>query len=174
LNRRRGEAETKTSALQPNPHFIRSFCAAGGNTMPDNAKTVARIYEAFAKGDLPTILDNLADDVDWFDFPTNSGTDAGLPWAVRRRGKAETVKFFESLAANMTFNEIKVGAIVGAGDHVAAQFHYACTLKNGARLKLEDLHWWTFNAAGKVAAYRHYTDTAATIEAFRRDQAKAA
>ena len=33
--------------------------------MSDNVGTVAAIYEAFGRGDLPAILDQLADDVQW-------------------------------------------------------------------------------------------------------------
>ena len=50
-----------------------------------NIETVKSIYEAFGRGDVPAILDKLADDVDWdYDQTTTcrgfSGTEAGRQW----------------------------------------------------------------------------------------------
>ena len=39
--------------------------------------------------------------------------------------------------------------------------------KNGLALKNDVIHFWTFNAAQKVAAYQHYNDTAAELAAWR-------
>ena len=52
----------------------------------DHVKTVQSVYEAFGRGDIPTVLDAVTDDVDW---ATEAGsTDA--PWwgphAGKRRG----------------------------------------------------------------------------------------
>ena len=52
-----------------------------------NAATVAAIYEAYGRGDLPSILDRLADDVswdaDWADHSAQRG--AGTPLLQPRR-----------------------------------------------------------------------------------------
>ena len=42
-----------------------------------NAATVQGIYEAFGKGDVPAILDVLADDVEWEAWEDNSAVNAG-------------------------------------------------------------------------------------------------
>ena len=49
----------------------------------DNIRTVADIYAAFGRGDIPAILDRLAPDV-VFD-PDADGTAA--PWLARREGR---------------------------------------------------------------------------------------
>ena len=63
-----------------------------------NLATVQGIYESFGKGDIPAILDVLADDVEWESWADNSAVKAGVPWMVPRHGKAEAVHFFEAAA----------------------------------------------------------------------------
>ena len=43
-----------------------------------NLATVQSIYEAFGKGDVPSILDTLADDVEWESWSDNSAVKARL------------------------------------------------------------------------------------------------
>jgi uncharacterized protein len=59
----------------------------------DNVRRVNEIYGAFARGDVRAVLDQLADDVDWYDpgpapFPTLGATAAermsGVHLAARR------------------------------------------------------------------------------------------
>jgi uncharacterized protein len=61
-----------------------------------NLGTVQGIYESFGKGDVPAILDVLADDVEWEAWENNSAVNAGVPWMVPRHGKADAVHFFET------------------------------------------------------------------------------
>jgi ketosteroid isomerase-like protein len=60
----------------------------------DKVETIKQIYEAFGKGDIPTIIDKLDEDVAW---DTQSNVP-GVPWLGPRRGKANIPGFFESLA----------------------------------------------------------------------------
>jgi ketosteroid isomerase-like protein len=58
-----------------------------------NVKTVQAIYEAFAHGDVATILDKLDDAVEW----ETTVPVSDVPWLQARRGKANVVGFFESI-----------------------------------------------------------------------------
>ena len=49
-------------------------------------ETVQTIYEAFGRGDVPTILDHLTDDVDW---AAESFSASAAPWAGVCHGKDE-------------------------------------------------------------------------------------
>ena len=53
----------------------------------DNIKTIARVYEAFGRGDVATILDALADDVDWARRRPRPGR-RGTATSTARRGDA--------------------------------------------------------------------------------------
>ena len=71
------------------------MCAAPGRRDPlrhdqhthrSRAATVAEIYAAFGRGDVPAILDQLADDVAWEDWPANDAQRAGVRHLLPRRG----------------------------------------------------------------------------------------
>lgn len=52
-----------------------------------NNETVQEIYAAFGRGDVPTMLGHLADDVEWEDWPESwSPYAADVPWLRRLRG----------------------------------------------------------------------------------------
>jgi uncharacterized protein len=128
--------------------------------MTDNAKTVQTIYEAFGRGDVPFILEQLADDVRWEDhFAGWSLHDKNIPYLTARRGVADVVGFFEALAP-WTVHEVDVMAIIGDGDRIVAEFAMEATQANGRRFRDEELHLWEFDGNGKVTRFRHYCDTA--------------
>src|SRR4051794_17211919 len=60
----------------------------------NNAATVAGIYAAFGRGDVPAIVGRLAEDVAWDDWADNFAQRAGVPDLVPRRGPAEVEAFF--------------------------------------------------------------------------------
>ncbi len=132
-------------------------------TMTDNAKTVQSIYEAFGRGDVPFILEQLADDVRWEDhFAGWSLHDQNISYLSARRGVADVVGFFEALG-QWTVHEFDVIAIIGDGDTVVAEFAIEATLGNGHRFRDEELHLWEFDTEGKVTRFRHFCDTAKHI-----------
>jgi ketosteroid isomerase-like protein len=59
----------------------------------DNLATIRAIYTAFGTGDVETILDAVADDVDW-------AVDAEpvAPWYGQRNGKDGVASFFADIA----------------------------------------------------------------------------
>ena len=63
--------------------------------MSDNLATVSKIYEAFGKGDIPTVLTYLADDVQWEDWTDNSAQQAGVPWFQSQTGREGAFEFFK-------------------------------------------------------------------------------
>jgi hypothetical protein len=59
-----------------------------------NVKTVEAIYAAFGRGDIPSIIEHLAENIDW----EYAAQIDDVPWLRRRRGRAEVAAFFASLA----------------------------------------------------------------------------
>jgi ketosteroid isomerase-like protein len=131
-----------------------------------NLGTVQRIYEAFGKGDVPAILDVLAEDIEWEAWENNSAVNAGVPWMTPRHGKAETVQFFET-AGQMEILDLQVLGMMEGGNQVAVEFILEANLPSwgGGHYRDEEMHLWTFNDEGKVVRLRHYTDTAKHIAA---------
>ena len=133
--------------------------------MSDHVATVATIYEAFAKGDIPTILDRLADDIRWEEWADNFAQHAGVPWLQARTGKQSVVEFFE-IAGGMQITDFRVLALLAGDQQVVAEVVIEAGVpSSGGHYRDEELHLWTFNDAGKVVRLRHYVDTAKHIAA---------
>jgi ketosteroid isomerase-like protein len=126
--------------------------------------TVGAIYEAFGRGDVPAILEALADDVVWEGWADNSAQRAGVPWMAERRGRDQVAGFFDVVGA-WDVADFRLLSVMAGGDRVAAQVVIEATTAEGRRFRDEELHLWTFDAAGKVAHMRHYADTAKQMAA---------
>jgi uncharacterized protein len=138
--------------------------------MADIVDTVKGIYDAFGRGDIPAILDTLADDVAWEEWNDNSAAHAGVPWLQPRHGRDGAAAFFGLVGSQLHVRDFRVLSIM-AGDHqVAAEFVIEADVPStGGHYRDEEMHLWTFNAEGKVTRLRHYTDTAKHIRAAGRD-----
>src|SRR6185295_8997859 len=91
----------------------------------DNVKVVQDAYAAFGRGDLPGILERLAEDVDWeFKGPST------VPWAGHWRGRANVRDFFVKLAGAVEAQEFEPKQYVAQGDDVIAIGRYAATAKS--------------------------------------------
>lgn len=133
-----------------------------------NLATVQGIYEAFGKGDVPAIIDVLADDVEWESWGDNSAVKAGVPWMIPRHGKDDVVHFFET-AGQMEIVDLQILSMMEGGNQVAVEFVIEVNLPawGGGRYRDEEIHLWTFNDDGKVMRLRHYIDTAKQIASVR-------
>lgn len=128
-----------------------------------NLDTAAAIYEAFSKGDVPFILGCLADRVEWESWHSNHAQTAGVPYLKERTDVAGVAEFFGEVA-KLGFRQAEVIAMMDGGDKIAVEFEIV-TDRFGFE---QEMHLWTFNAAGKVVAFRHYLDTAKHIAANER------
>lgn len=130
--------------------------------------TVGMIYEAFGKGDIPTILGCMADDVRWEAWDDNSAQAAGVPWLQGRNGKAGALAFFQVMG-ELRVLDFRVLSLMAGGNQVAAEFVIEFeSPATGRRLRDEEIHLWTFDDNGQVIRLRHYADTAKHIAAAQR------
>ena len=121
----------------------------------DYANIVQNIYGAFGRGDIPTILAQLHEDVDWEAWPDNSAQKAGVPWMQARKGPAGALEFFK-VVGTMKFHAFDVVSLMAGGNSVAAEVRLDVELTSGARFQEEEVHVWTFDDAGKLIRFRHY------------------
>jgi ketosteroid isomerase-like protein len=63
--------------------------------MNNNLASVAAIYEAFGKGDIPSIIEHVADNVEWEKWADNSAQKASVPWMLPRKGKEGVIDFLK-------------------------------------------------------------------------------
>jgi ketosteroid isomerase-like protein len=126
-------------------------------TLTDNAASVAAIYEAFGRGDIPFIVSNLSNDCHWEAAGKGSSKQGGT---YKGKGAAE---FFNRLLDEVEFVSFNPVSIENAGDNTVVAFG---NLEGKARAtgKPYSTDWamrWVFNDDGKVTAYQNYHDTAA-------------
>ena len=121
-----------------------------------HTETIQGIYSAFQRGDLPAILDRLADDVEW----EYSITPLGVPWLERRRGRAEVPLFFASHAA-FDLHRFEPKTFLESGNIVVVLIDVDLTVKStGRRVTEEDeVHVWYFDSRGRVSRFGHKVDT---------------
>ena len=136
--------------------------------MSNHLATASAIYEAFGKGDIPTILSHMAEDVQWEQWADNSAQRAGVPWLAPRQGKAGVLAFFQVLGG-MPIKDFQVLGMMAGGNQVAVEFVIEAEVPStGGHYRDEEMHLWTFDESGKVIRLRHYTDTAKHIAAAKR------
>ena len=72
--------------------------------MGANADLIKKAYEAFGRGDIPAVIANLADDVEW-------SSPATLPQGGEFHGKSAAMQFFEGLDAAWETLSLAVEAV---------------------------------------------------------------
>ena len=128
---------------------------------PTNVSVIEGMYEAFGRGDLPAVIDALADDVDWF-FP---GPPA-IPFAGRRQGKEAVQQFLLTLVQTMVFEQFEPREFVEAGNQVVTLGRERAKVgATGKRFESDWAHVFDF-AGGKIQRVREFYDTATMVEAF--------
>jgi ketosteroid isomerase-like protein len=123
----------------------------------DQVEVVRGIYEAFGRGDIPAILEHLAEDVAWESWADNHAQRAGVPWLAPQSGHAGVAEFFAAVG-EMGVTRFEVLNLLAGADAVAAEIEI-----DTARFNDQEMHLWTFGDDGKVIRFRHYTDTAKHI-----------
>jgi ketosteroid isomerase-like protein len=131
-----------------------------------NSAAVQALYGAFGRGDIPAILELLADDVRWEHWGDSFAQRADVPWMKARTGREEVTGFFAVVGA-FEITEFSVRDLMASENQVTAEIVIEVGLPDGGRYRDEELHLWSFDADGKVRALRHYTDTAKQIAAAR-------
>jgi ketosteroid isomerase-like protein len=142
--------------------------------MSKNIDTISQLYAEFGKGDIPAVLDKLADNVEWevCTIPTEA-QKAGVPWLQPQRGKDGAQKFFD-VVGKMDFKVFDILSLMEGGNQVAALLRIEADTPEGGHFDDEEIHLWTFNEAGKITGYRHYMDSAPHIAASRGENSSAA
>ena len=127
-----------------------------------NIDLVKKLYGAFGKGDIETIMDHLADQLSWrFDAPSviPYAGDHDTPDQVRKG-------FFGTLASTQKDYALTTDEFIAQDDTVIMVGSYGATVAaTGKRFDLPLVHVWTVQN-GKVKRFLNFTDTARVAEAY--------
>jgi uncharacterized protein len=128
-----------------------------------NTKVVQDAYAAFGRGDIPTLLGYMADDVKW---QGAIGTAKHVPFSGARAGKPAVAEFFKQVAESEDFQQFEPREFVAQGDKVVALGHYRAVTKRTGRMFDSDFVMVFTLRDGKVATFQEFTDSAAINAAF--------
>jgi ketosteroid isomerase-like protein len=134
------------------------------NRAAANLATVQEIYAAFGRGDIPAILDAIAEDCRWEAWADNSAQRAGVPYLKARIGPSGVAEFFAAVA-ELEIHEFEVLNCISGRDQVAAEILIEASTPTGGRFRDDELHLWTLDGDGRIVRLRHYVDTAKHIAA---------
>jgi ketosteroid isomerase-like protein len=128
-----------------------------------NKKTIEAVYAAFGRGDVPFILDRVTDATSW-DFSVASSE---VPWHHPVASKQELPDFFQAMGEHVAFEAFEPRAFLASGRDVVVKLRVAYQVKRtGKRVDEEQVQWWSFDDAGRIASLRHYEDTASVRDAW--------
>ena len=132
-----------------------------------NLETAQAIYEAFGRGDIEFILEQVADDIRWDQRESPGPAHGGaVPTLVARAGKAGVGEFFAALAG-LEFHDFMITNLLEGSNQVAAIAEIDATVQaTGTRIRDTEVHLMTFDDDGKIVELRHILDTAKALDAY--------
>jgi uncharacterized protein len=129
--------------------------------------TVQSIYEAFGRGDVGYILEQLADDVAW----DQDGNSWGIPWYEPRHGRDAVAGFFTALSEGLILHRLEPTNMLVGGNQVAVTLAIETEVKGtGVSTKDLEVHLWTFGDDGKITRFAHILDRHAHAAGVRGDK----
>ena len=119
-----------------------------------NAEVVQQGYEAFGRGDIPALLEFVADDVEWI----QQGPSV-IPFSGTRRGHEGVAEYFSLLDENLEFEQFEPREFVAQDDTVVVLgFERSVMKSTGRMIEHEWAHVYTLRD-GKIAKARFFEDT---------------
>jgi ketosteroid isomerase-like protein len=127
----------------------------------ENTETVTRIFEAFGRGDVPYILDQLADDATFV-----SHLEPIVPWAGEYSGKERVAGYFQAIGGTVDVTDHPVNAVVAQGETVIATGDVSFSVRESGRTGSSSWVYVFTLADGQVKRYEQFNDTG-LADAFR-------
>ena len=129
----------------------------------DNIKTIQRVYEAFGRGDVATIVDAVTDDVDW----ASDTSSTGAPWYGIRKGKDGVTAFFQELGSAMEVAEFTPLTLAANDSAVLTVVRFRASSRATGKTAEMNLHHYFVFEGSKISYYRGTEDTAITEATLR-------
>ena len=134
----------------------------------DNVKLLKDLYDAFARGDIASVLGGMSPDIRWHEAEGNPYMPSGEAWVGH---DALVNNLFKRIGAEWDGFTIHIKSMHGAGDSVIVEARYTGTYKpTGKSIDAQACHVWDFKG-GKVTKFQQYTDTAQLQRALGAAQA---
>lgn len=123
----------------------------------DNVSLLKNLYDAFGRGDIPTVLEAMSPDIHWYEAEGNPYMLRGEAWVGP---DAVLNNLFMKLGVEWDGFSVRPKSFHGAGDSVIVEARYGGTYKaTGKSMDTQVCHVWDVKG-GKVARFQQYVDTA--------------
>ena len=133
----------------------------------DNVDVVRKAYEAFGRGDINGLLDQLDPDVQW-----RTPGPADLPTAGERRGHGAVQEFFQRLSESLEIQRFEPKQFIAQGDMVMVIGDDTSRIKaTGTMVEFRFVHAFTVRN-GTVVAFEEFADVSPMVSAVRGEQVR--
>ena len=123
----------------------------------DNVRLLKNLYEAFGRGDIPSVLGAMSSDIRWHQAEGNPYMPSGEAWVGP---DAVLNSLFMKLGAEWDGFAVHPKSFHGAGDSVIVEARYSGRYKaTGKSIDAQVCHVWDVKD-GKVTRFQQYVDTA--------------
>jgi ketosteroid isomerase-like protein len=123
----------------------------------DNVGFLKGVYDAFGRGDMPTVLGAMSPDIHWYEAEGNPYRPSGEAWVGP---EAVLNNLFVRLGADWDGFTVHPKSFHDAGDSVTVEARYSGTFKaTGKKMDTQVCHVWDIQN-GKLTRFQQYVDTA--------------
>ena len=123
----------------------------------DNVKLLKDLYDAFGRGDIPTVLGAMSPNIKWHQAESHPDRPSGEAWVGP---DAILNNLFMRLGAEWDGFAVHPRSFHGAGDSVIVEARYSGMYKaTGKSMDTQVCHIWDVKD-GKLTRFQQYVDTA--------------
>jgi ketosteroid isomerase-like protein len=123
----------------------------------DNVSLLKGLYDAFGRGDVPTVLGVMSPEINWYEAESNPYMPSGKAWVGP---EAVLDNLFMKLAAEWDSFTVHPKAFHNAGNSVIVEARYTGTYTATRKsMDTQVCHVWDVKN-GKVTRFQQYVDTA--------------
>jgi len=123
----------------------------------DNVSLLKSLYDAFGRGDIPTVLGAMSPGINWYQAESNPYMPSGKPWVGP---DAVLNNLFMKLGAEWDGFAVHPKSFHDAGNSVIVEARYTGKYKaTGKSMDTQVCHVWDIRD-GKATRFQQYVDTA--------------
>lgn len=123
----------------------------------DSVSLLRNLYDAFGRGDIPTVLGAMSPEIRWYEAESNPYMPSGEAWVGP---DAVLNNLFMRLGAEWDGFAVIPKSFHAAGNSVIVEARYTGTYKaTGRSMDAQVCHVWDVND-GRITRFQQYVDTA--------------
>jgi ketosteroid isomerase-like protein len=131
-----------------------------GDMSQDDVKTMQYAYDAFNRGDIPTVTAVMTPDIEW-----NEPGGGRAPQGTFTGPQSIATDVFSAVPENFEDFRADVNEWIDARDRLIVTGHFRGTAKSGEAIDVPFAHVWTMRG-GKSATFHNYVDQPAWSKAW--------